>query len=84
MGPLRRLTRRDTEWQWTEEQENTFKEVKKLVTAAPILSYCDPKEELVIQCNTSQKGLGAALLQKENLLHMPVVPKLTPRRDTPK
>ena len=35
---LRRLTRRDTEWQWTEE-ENSFREVKKLVTAAPILNY---------------------------------------------
>ena len=29
--PLRRLTRRDTEWQWTEE-ENSFKEVKKVVS----------------------------------------------------
>ena len=34
------------------------------MTAAPILSYYDPKEELVIQCDASQKGLGAALLQK--------------------
>ena len=64
MEPLRRLTRRDTEWQWTEEQEKSSAEVKKLVTAAPILSYYDPKEELVIQCDASQKGLGAALLQK--------------------
>ena len=39
MEPLRRLTRRDAQWQWTEKQENSFKEVKKLVTAAPILSY---------------------------------------------
>ena len=64
MEPLRRLTRKDAEWQWTEEQDKSFGEVKKLVTAAPILSYYDPKEELVIQCDASQKGLGAALLQK--------------------
>ena len=38
MEPLRRLARRDTKWKWTEE-ENSFKEVKMLVTAAPILSY---------------------------------------------
>ena len=64
MEPLRRLTRKDVEWQWAEEQDKSFEEVKKLVTAAPILSYYDPKEELVIQCDASQKGLGAALLQK--------------------
>ena len=39
MEPLRRLTRRDAQWQWTEKQENSFKEVKKLATATPILSY---------------------------------------------
>ena len=36
------------------------------MTAAPILSCYDPKEEHAIQCDASQvKGLGAALLQKE-------------------
>ena len=49
MEPLRRLTRKDVEWQWAEEQDKLFDEVKKLMTAAPILSYYDPKEELVIQ-----------------------------------
>ena len=62
--PLRRLTRKDVEWQWTEEQEKSFEEIKRLVTTAPILSYYDPKAELEIQCDASQKGLGAALLQK--------------------
>ena len=38
MEPLRRLTRKDVEWQWAEEQDKSFEEVKKLVTAAPILS----------------------------------------------
>ena len=30
MEPLRRLTRKDVEWQWAEEQDNSFEEVKKL------------------------------------------------------
>ena len=34
------------------------------MTSAPILSYYNPKEELVIWCYASQKGLGAAFLQK--------------------
>ena len=48
-----------------EDQERALKEVKNLVTTAPVLSlYYDPKAELEIQCDASQKGLGAALLQK--------------------
>ena len=64
MEPICRLTRQDTEFNWTEEQENTFREVECLVTTAPVLSYYnDPKAELEIQCDVSKKGLRAALLQ---------------------
>ena len=34
------------------------------MTTAPVLSYFDPKTELEIQCDASQKGLGSALLQR--------------------
>jgi len=34
-----------------------------MVTQAPVLSYYDPCSELTIQCDTSQGGLGEALLQ---------------------
>ena len=64
MEPIRRLTRQDKEFNWTEEQENAFREVKRLVTTAPVLSYYDPKAELEIQCDASKKGLGAALLER--------------------
>ena len=64
MEPIRRLTRQETEFVWSEEQEKAFTEIKKLVTTAPVLSYYDPKADLEIQCDASQKGLGAALLQK--------------------
>ena len=64
MEPIRRLTRQDTEFNWTEEQENAFREVKRLVTTAPVLSYYNPKAELEIQCDASQTGLEAALLQR--------------------
>ena len=36
---------------------------KELVGAAPILKYFDESQQLVIQCDTSQTGLGAALMQ---------------------
>ena len=37
---------------------------RQLVTNAPILSYYDSKKPLMIQCDASEKGLGAALLQE--------------------
>lgn len=58
------MTWQDTDFNWTEEQENTFREVKRLVTTTLVLSYYDPKAELEIQCDASQTGLGAALLQR--------------------
>ena len=36
---------------------------KDLVTQAPLLKYYNPTEELTIQCDPSEKGLGAALMQ---------------------
>ena len=64
MEPLRRLTQKGIEWYWGKAEEKAFTEVKKLVTQAPVLAYYSPKKELVIQCDASSLGLGAALLQE--------------------
>ena len=64
MGPIQQLTRRDVEWQWQPEHDAAFEHVKKMITRAPLLKYYDPKEELTVQCDASDKGLGAALMQK--------------------
>ena len=41
-----------------------MKEIKRMVTEAPILAFYDPAKELVIECDASQKGLGAVLMQQ--------------------
>ena len=84
MEPIRRLTHKDEPWNWTEEQDKAFKEVQKMVTEAPILSYYVPSSPLAIQCDAIQKGLGAALLQNGNQWHTPAVLSPIPRRDTPR
>ena len=63
MAPIRRLTRKDSQWQWAEEQEKALEEIKRLVTTAPVLGYYDPTSELEIQCDASQTGLGATIMQ---------------------
>ena len=61
MEPIRRLTRKDIRWQWAEEQERAFKKVKAMVVESPVLSYYNPVLPLDVQCDASQKGLGATL-----------------------
>lgn len=64
MDPLRKLTHLDAEWTWNETHDKAMAEIKALVTAAPVLQYYDPTKELTLQCDSSGKGLGAALLQE--------------------
>ena len=62
MEPIWWLIRKSEPWNWTKEQDKAFKEVQKIVTEAPILSYYNRPSPLAIQCDASQKGLGAAPL----------------------
>ena len=61
--PLRRLTDQNAEWRWDQQHKEAFEKIKQLVTAQPVLKYYDINEEVTIQCDASDKGLGAALLQ---------------------
>ena len=62
--PLRRLTDKDAIWCWQPQHDKAVKTIKKLVTDNPVLRYYDTTEEVTIQCDASEIGLGAVLLQK--------------------
>uniref|UniRef100_A0A8C5PGJ5 ribonuclease H n=1 Tax=Leptobrachium leishanense TaxID=445787 RepID=A0A8C5PGJ5_9ANUR len=61
--PLRQLTQKDTVWEWTEVQEVVFQQIKSKISSVPVLKYYNPDEPLELQCDASEKGLGAALMQ---------------------
>ena len=61
--PLRDLTRNDTEWVWETSQQNALDTLKKSVASTPLLRYYNLADEVTIQCDASQSGLGAALMQ---------------------
>ena len=63
MKPLRDLTHKDAAWCWDDLQEKAWNDVKTLIASAPVLAYYKPTEVLEIQCDSSQSGLGAALMQ---------------------
>ncbi|KAL5020231.1 hypothetical protein ScPMuIL_003123 [Solemya velum] len=63
--PLRALTKKGHEWAWQKEQEDAFNNIKHLVTNHPVLRYYDVHDDVTIQCDASESGLGAALMQNE-------------------
>jgi transposase InsO family protein len=67
--PLRRLTDKDAEWKWDNDHEIAFEKVKKMMTTTPVLAYYDSKKEVVIQCDASQSGIGAVLMQEGRPVH---------------
>ncbi|RXN17139.1 Transposon Ty3-G Gag-Pol poly [Labeo rohita] len=60
---LRQLTHKDVIWEWTDVQEDAFNKLKQMIASAPVLKYYNPEDDLVLQCDSSETGLGAALLQ---------------------
>ena len=63
VAPLRKLTEKSTSFYWQSQQQQSFEQVKKLVTTTPVLKFYQAEEEVTIQCDASEKGLGATLLQ---------------------
>eukprot|EP00794_Sanderia_malayensis_P013664 gene13664-15093_t len=61
--PLRKLTKQDVKWLWSDKESEAFNKTKEMLAKEPVLRYYDPKEQLKIQCDASDIGLGAALLQ---------------------
>ena len=61
--PLRELTHKEVEWVWDQPQERAFRQLQEAITSTPVLRYYNLAEEVTIQCDTSQAGLGAALMQ---------------------
>ena len=65
--PLRILTRKETKWEWSAEQQAAVEELKRHLVNEPIVSYFDPDGEVEIFTDASPVGLGAVLTQVERL-----------------
>ena len=59
---LRQLLELSTEWQWTEHQDKTFKQLKKEISSSPTLKYYNAKLQTTISVDAIKYDLGAVLL----------------------
>ena len=68
--PLRRLIDNNAEWKWTKVHDDAIETIKHLISCAPLLRYYRLEDEVTIQCDASQTGLGTVLLQNGQRSHM--------------
>ena len=63
-APLRDLLKQDKEWQWIDQHKQAVKELKRMVTEAPILVFFNSKKPIQLSVDASPDGLGAVMTQE--------------------
>ncbi|KAK7099608.1 hypothetical protein V1264_003723 [Littorina saxatilis] len=66
--PLRKLTRKETVWKWTKEEQQAFDKLKHSLTNTPVMSYFSQTEDTTVLVDASPIGLGAILMQKNKVI----------------
>src|SRR3954468_14431492 len=66
--PLTELLKKDKKFLWTSKCEESFQELKRRLTSAPVLAPPDTKRDFEIYCDASRQGLGCILLQDRHVV----------------
>jgi hypothetical protein len=60
--PITTLQCKGVRYEWTEECDSAFIEIKRLLTSAPILRVSDMEKDFTVCTDASKQGLGAMLM----------------------
>lgn len=66
-APLFNLTHKDGEFVWDGQCQDTFNHLKDLLVTAPLLVYPDFTKNFVLETDASGSGLGAMLVQEQDM-----------------
>jgi transposase InsO family protein len=63
--PLTTLLRKDVPFEWKEEQQKAFDDIKKAMMEANVMAHPDLDKPFIVTTDASYEGLGAILSQKD-------------------
>ena len=63
--PLNNLTRKEKKWKWISEQQDAFKQLKKIFTSQPLLVVPDLERELRVEVDASNFATEGVLSIKD-------------------
>ena len=64
LRPMKQLIKKEKKFEWTAAYENSFQELKKRLTTAPVLILPDIRKDFKLYCDASKQGLGCVLMQE--------------------
>ena len=59
--PLQKLKRREEKWQWDEDQEKSFNDLRTMLASTSVLTHYKSDVKLELDCDASSVGIGAVL-----------------------
>ena len=62
--PMIELLKKETKYNWTEEWEASFQELKKRLVTAPVLILPDQRKDYQVYCDASRRGLEGVLMHE--------------------
>eukprot|EP00253_Pinus_taeda_P031631 PITA_31631 len=62
--PITSLQKKGKIFKWTAECQQSFEQLKHLLTTAPVLSISDPEKDYVVCTDASKEGVGGVLMQE--------------------
>ena len=64
LAPLAKLTSKEAKWKWTEEHQNAFDTIKRIVSQETLLRHPDFNKPFEIHTDASKAQLGAVISQE--------------------
>ena len=67
-APLTRLMRKEEPFLWSEDCQQSFDELKRRLTSAPVLTLPSGQDGFVVYCDSSRQGLGYVLMHNDKVI----------------